>query len=401
MRILFQCPALWCKTGYAAQSRTIIPELEKLGHKVVVSADWGLEGSPIRYNGIWHLPRGKHLHGEDTILAHFIKGNFDLLVTVGDAWLWNHRLLAERKIPHLPWIPIDDDPVNTVVLEAISDPANNKPYAKDILVYSKWGVEQLAKEGIKSRYIPEAIDTENFKDIGMDEARKVLGFKKDWFVVGIVAANVGWPSRKAFDKQIEGFAKFAKNHPEARLYIHTNIDASWRTTPALDIRALLSLLSRRYPVLKDRVLFPDQYDLWVGMPESYMAAVYSSFNVLLQATQAEGFGLPILEAQACGVPVIATDFSSMPELVKAGWLVKPSGKFLDSRYGYQVDPDVDDIARNLELAYKADPDKLAKEAREFALQFSPEKLAVEYWQPLLDEVSLERIKNGKIRKNTG
>jgi glycosyltransferase involved in cell wall biosynthesis len=38
----------------------------------------------------------------------------------------------------------------------------------------------------------------------------------------------------------------------------------------------------------------------------------------------EGFGLPVLEAMACGVPVVAADRSALPELVgDAGLLVNP------------------------------------------------------------------------------
>jgi len=54
-----------------------------------------------------------------------------------------------------------------------------------------------------------------------------------------------------------------------------------------------------------RQLFPNRADL------------YSGFDVLIQPSSYEGFGLPILEAQACGMPVITTNAAPMNEHILA------------------------------------------------------------------------------------
>jgi glycosyltransferase involved in cell wall biosynthesis len=64
----------------------------------------------------------------------------------------------------------------------------------------------------------------------------------------------------------------------------------------------------------------DQYAYRLGAPAEVMAATYSAMDVLLAPSHGEGFCVPLIEAQACGTPVIATDFSAQPELVGAGWL---------------------------------------------------------------------------------
>lgn len=51
---------------------------------------------------------------------------------------------------------------------------------------------------------------------------------------------------------------------------------------------------------------------------SQLAAVYQEADVLLFPSRLEGFGLVALEAQACGLPVIATRGSSLPEVIKDG-----------------------------------------------------------------------------------
>jgi len=53
------------------------------------------------------------------------------------------------------------------------------------------------------------------------------------------------------------------------------------------------------------------------IPESELAALYNSFDVMLFPSSYEGFGLPILEAQKCGVPVlILSDAKIPPEVTK-------------------------------------------------------------------------------------
>jgi glycosyltransferase involved in cell wall biosynthesis len=64
---------------------------------------------------------------------------------------------------------------------------------------------------------------------------------------------------------------------------------------------------------------------WVGLlPDEDLPAFYSGAAAFVYPSLFEGFGLPILEAMACGTPVIASSRASMPELVgDAGLLVDP------------------------------------------------------------------------------
>jgi len=59
---------------------------------------------------------------------------------------------------------------------------------------------------------------------------------------------------------------------------------------------------------------------WVD--EKDMPKLYNSADVYLHTSEYEGFGLPVLEAMACGVPVVASNKASLPEVVgSAGILV--------------------------------------------------------------------------------
>ena len=60
------------------------------------------------------------------------------------------------------------------------------------------------------------------------------------------------------------------------------------------------------------------------VPDEDLPALYSGARALLAVSLYEGFGLPVLEAMACGTPVITSNLSSLPEVAgDAGILVDP------------------------------------------------------------------------------
>ncbi|MCP4293594.1 MAG: glycosyltransferase family 4 protein [bacterium] len=74
---------------------------------------------------------------------------------------------------------------------------------------------------------------------------------------------------------------------------------------------------------RENCRYPDNIKL-LGHCEN-MAGFYRNIDVLLMPSEAEGFGLVAAEAMACQVPVIASNSSSLPEIVlphQNGWLVE-------------------------------------------------------------------------------
>ncbi|MBK7372360.1 MAG: glycosyltransferase family 4 protein [Saprospiraceae bacterium] len=70
-----------------------------------------------------------------------------------------------------------------------------------------------------------------------------------------------------------------------------------------------------------------------GLNQVQMSAKYREMDILLFASTYEGFGMPIIEAQAMGLPVVTSNISSMPEVAgEAAQLVDPFD-VLDIRRG--------------------------------------------------------------------
>ena len=91
-----------------------------------------------------------------------------------------------------------------------------------------------------------------------------------------------------------------------------------------------------------------------GLSDEQLNRLYNLFDVMVLPSTGEGFGLPIIECFAAGVPVVATDYSACSELVRGrGELVKilttvTAGTNLIE----QAVLDVDDLAACIEKLYR-------------------------------------------------
>jgi len=130
------------------------------------------------------------------------------------------------------------------------------------------------------------------------------------------------------------------------------------------------------------------------MDDKFMAGMYSAFDVLLNPSMSEGFGVPIIEAQSCGVPVIVSNCTSMPELCGAGWLVEGDNWWNDPIQAWAFMPFIHSIAEQLENAYVMRGDeKLKGQARRFAQTYDADRITELYWKP-----TLEALESGPKKK---
>lgn len=298
-------------------------------------------------DGFKIYPAGVDPYGNDVIGAHARNFDANVVVSLIDVWVMKNTAQQIAPALWLPWLPIDADPVPQPVLDSLQG-------AHMPLTYSRWGEKMLNDAGVKNTYIPHGIETDVYKvhaDTENVRAFKRQAMKCEGHLSVMVAANKGFPDRKAFQVQIRSWAKFAQDKPDARLYIHTEPTPMYG---GIDLPHFIKAVPIAPGVSVDissKVLFPDRYEYYLGMPAEYLALVYNAADVLLANSMSEGFGIPIIEAQASGTPVITTDFSSMPELVRWGYKIAPADMVWMALGAYHAMPDVNGITDALGELY--------------------------------------------------
>jgi glycosyltransferase involved in cell wall biosynthesis len=259
----------------------------------------------------------------------------------------------------------------------------------------------MDKVGLDYDYIPYGVDTKQFRPVDKSEARQVAQMPQDKYIVGMVAMNKGYPCRKAFHQNIEAFKRFHDKHPDTLLYLHT-LDGSRPNGEAVDLLGFCKSIGLE--IGKD-VVFADQYSYVLGYPDESMNTLYNCFDVHLLVSMGEGFGMPQLEAQACGVPVICGDWTTMSELCFSGWKVdrKDAQRFWTLQNTYQYLPHIEAIADKLELAYQMRGNSdYERRARDGAMKYDIDKVVEKYWLPVLEKIAAklkEPVKSEALKNN--
>lgn len=373
MKLILHTNAPWAGSGYGVQTKHFAPRLTAAGHSTAVSAFYGLQGGALDWGDVKVYPAGHAPYGTDVGVAHARHFGAECVVALMDAWVLGPMVTdcKANGVKLIMWSPIDQGPVTPLVKDVALQ-------ADAFFAYSKWGTEQALEAGIEhARYVPLAVDTHAMHPIPKAEARKRVGLPDDKWIVGMVAANKCPYARKAWAQALEAFAAFVKTHPDAHLYLHTEI------TPAhggWDIgRIIIDHGIQKHVTVVDRYLYH------LGLDADHMASVFSAMDVLLSPSLGEGFGVPIIEAQACGTPVIIGDWTSMPELFGAGTIIgkEDAERTRTLQGGYWYTPHVPAITTALNEVYAGSYSAVA--AREKACEYDADTVTTDILIPALAE----------------
>lgn len=375
LRIMWNSNAFWSVSGYGSQMYYMLPFLRDAGWNQAQIAFYGLEGGKVQIDGITCYPKIGDVWGTDAMIEHGKDFKSDVTVTFQDIWVLNDQAL--RAIPRwIPFVPIDHEPPPPAVTDRLK-------LAYRIVTHSKFGQNALRKAGLHSDYIPLVVDTDTFVPQDKVAIKKALGIPEDMFVFGMVAANKENPPRKSFQEAMDAFKLFHERHPRSAMYFHSNT----QQMGGFPIQEYAKVIG-----IERAIYFTPVYEWMFKVDRQKMAQIIGMFDCLLSPSTSEGFGVPIIEAQSCGVPVVVNNFSAMPELIEPGVTgemcevayrrFSPIGSFIGI-------PDVKSLHEAMERVYAYDHKKAGKAARDKMVKEYDTKVVLPLWNDFFEKVQRE------------
>lgn len=379
--------APFANTGYGTQTAQAVSRIIKDGHPFVVACNYGIEATTTEWEGIPLWPRGFDAWSNDVAAAYYRDwarqhpGASPWLFTLFDVWTITNPNLA--NIPTASWVPIDHMPVPPQVLAFCQRP-NVVPIAM-----SRFGLDQLQRKDVEAEYVPHAIETSIMKptaSVQQDDGKRLTGrdimqLPADAFVVTIMNANKGVPSRKAFGEQVLAFSIFAQDHPDAMLFVHSEQHGQMSGIQFDPLIVACGLDPAR-------VKFINQYQLRLGIPAEAVAAILTASDVLLCPTYGEGFGITALDAQACGTPIITSDFTAQDELAGPD-SIKVSGQpwWDATQHAWWSIPSVPQIVDGLKQAYARGHYRSQAAVDWVRENYDADVVFERHWRPVLDRLA--------------
>lgn len=371
MRILWHSNSPLTASGYGVQTNLAVSLLQGDQHQFAISCNYGQEGFASAFGtpggDVPILPKDSRVddHGEGIVPFHADAFQADVILTHYDAWVFDP---VKLKFPWVPWYPVDCEELPEVI-------ASRVQHAAMRITQTRHAVDRTERHGLDAEYVPAAFDGAAYRPIDASVMRRELG-AADRFLVACVAANTGHPgspSRKSYPQIFEGFKLFLEHTPDAVLYLHAHQNGQ------LDLGAL----AQHYGIEKNVISALPYYLATGAYSPNHMAQIYSAADVLLSPSMGEGFGVPIVEAQASGTPVITGDWTAMSEITRTGIAIskQDATPYPVVTYGTMYLPRVEAIRDALieSTSWAYEPDVVSARVQEYEIETVIEK----NWMPTL------------------
>lgn len=352
-RILFCSEATFLNTGYATYTREILNYLHSTGkYELAELASYGepedprAESIPWKYYPVVPAKNASDQEKEAyqaTPTNQFGEYKFeevcldfkpDIVCDIRDFWMLD---FVERS-PFRPFFKWCIMPTVDARPQARQWVATYQS-ADACLTYSDWAGEVLTKQsGGKINYLGSSPPSAHpaYRPLeNTAELRQSFGLDPNLKIVGTVMRN---QRRKLYPDLFHAFRLLldsVENKNEYFLYCHTSYpDLGWDIPELLQQYGLSSHVlftyicgqtQRPFVSLFKGAIAQSPYtgkygsimsNVKYGLEYEDLCKVMNLFDLYVQYANCEGFGLPQVEAAACGIPVMATDYSAMESVIR-------------------------------------------------------------------------------------
>lgn len=318
-----------CTTGFGSVSKQLIDHWTTMlneDDKISVLALNNFAKEAYEYNDkVVVIPaihtreeRDKDPHCRNTLLKFMFNMKFTHVFLFNDVEVFNplrdyisdirkKQIKAHKdSFKTIMYFPIDSVPrkQDLEILKTIQHPFTYTNYGKDIVL-------QKITTSKTIEVANHGTDSKSFYPV-VEKDRKRLSHAAE-FVFGSVNRN---SARKDVASLILAFyhLKTQIKEPKICLYLHMNPLDEY----GINIERLCDRLELVYG---HDVICPKDFNENVGVSNQDLNEIYNAMDCFVTTTTAEGWGLSVVEAMACKVPVIAPMHTSLKEITNDGNLV--------------------------------------------------------------------------------
>ena len=374
-RILFCSEATFLNTGYATYTREILNYLHSTGkYELAEMAAYGerndprAAGIPWKYYGVVPNQNNEPKASEQELQAYnaspsaqFGEWIFehvcldfmpDVVCDIRDFWMLD---FAERSPfrPYFKWAVMPTVDARPQARQWVATYAS----ADACFTYSDWAGGILQDQsGGKINYLGSAPPSAHPAYKPAEDRRKhkqFMGLDPDAKIIGTVMRN---QRRKLYPDLFAAFKKFLDKSENKNyyLYCHTSYpDLGWDIPELLNEYSIGSKVLFTYICPETKKPFVSVFkgamaqspytgrfgstlsNVKNGLSYEELSNVVNCFDLYTQYANCEGFGLPQVEAAACGVPVCGTDYSAMESVLRKleGYPIKPKALYKELETG--------------------------------------------------------------------
>lgn len=300
----------------------------------------------------------------------------DIVFDVRDYWMYAYQENTSLK-KYFSWVIMpttDSAPQRTEWLYTFAN-------ADLIVPYTDWAKKVLNEScgkliNLYPKIVNAGINPGEFYPIENKIEHKIKYFGRDLNVIGLVMRN---QKRKLMADMMLAFRKYLnrlkdsglhEEYEKATLYFHTSYpeENGWDLPSLLLEHGIIDKTYFTYNCQKCKEFFPSKFQGAVttcqhcknktaafcspsnGVSTNNLNKIYNLFDIFVQCAICEGFGMPQVEAAACGLQLASVDYSAMTEIVEKldGYKIPVARLFREMETNAdRANPDIDALANIL------------------------------------------------------